>query len=99
MQKLKTAKQMERHFKGMANHHRIEILLLIGDENGICLEEIVDRLKANFKTISQHTRCLVQAGLVQKNYKGRRVAHSLSPYGRIFTKFIREFRKVSSTTF
>jgi len=29
MTNIKTARQMERHLKGISNHHRIEILLLV----------------------------------------------------------------------
>ncbi|MDP2669425.1 MAG: winged helix-turn-helix domain-containing protein [bacterium] len=88
----KTARQMERHFKGIANHYRIDILLLIDKAEGITVEDLADNLKANFKTISEHTRRLVQAGLVNKNYHGRRVEHSLSPYGKQFIKFINTFQ-------
>jgi len=85
---------MQRHFKGMANHHRIEILLLVEKEEGITVDEIATSLGANFKTISQHTRYLVQAGLIKKRYKGRRVAHSLSPYGKLFVQFIKKFQRI-----
>ena len=88
---------MERHFKGMANHHRINILLLVDKASGITLEDMADRLKANFKTISQHSRYLNQAGLIRKKYSGRTMEHSLSPYGKIFVKFIKAFQ--NSTTF
>jgi len=89
--KSKTAKQMERHFKGVANHRRIDILLLIAEQEGITVEGIAESLQCNFKTISEHTRRLVQAGLVNKKYNGRTVAHSLSPYGNTFCKFILTF--------
>src|SRR5437899_9256022 len=95
--KLKTAEQMQRHFKGMANHYRIDILLLVDREEGITVEKIAERLDANFKNISQHTRYLLHAGLLNKRYSGRSVAHSLSPYGKIFAKFIREFQKIDLT--
>ena len=85
-------KQLERHFKGVANHRRIAILLLVASEKGIDVEEIAERLSCNIKTISEHTRRLVQAGLVDKAYKGRKVTHSLSPYGRTFYGFIRTFQ-------
>lgn len=84
---MKTPKQLERYFKGVANHWRIAILFLVHKNNGITVEEITDTLEANFKTISQHTRSLVQAGLLNKKYFGRKVTHSLSPYGKIFVKF------------
>ena len=88
----KTAKQLERHFKGVANHWRIEILELIASNNEITVEEIAEALHCNFKTVSEHTRRLVQSGLVNKRYKGRSVAHTLSPYGKIFHKFIITFQ-------
>lgn len=91
---LKTAEQMERHFKGMANHHRINILLLVSIRQGITWHNIAKQLHANFKTISQHTRYLTQAGLLTKKYLGRKVKNTLSPYGEIFVRFIKDFQKV-----
>ncbi len=88
---MKTPKQLERYFKGAANHRRLAILLLIAENDGITVEDIADNLKCNFKTVSEHTRRLVQAGLLNKNYQGRSVAHSLSPYGNIFIQFIKKF--------
>jgi len=87
----KTPKQLERHFKGAANHRRIEILYAVDKNDGITVEEIADTLQTNFKTISQHTRSLVQAGLLNKKYRGREVMHSLSPYGKSFLKFMKTF--------
>jgi len=91
---VKTAKQLERHLKGVANHYRIQILLLISDKKKITLDEIVGMLKANQKTIGEHTRRLYQAGLIQKRYRGNFVDHSLSPYGKIFVSFIKSFGKI-----
>lgn len=92
MGKVKTAKQMERHLKGMANHHRIDILLLIGSRDGVTLEDIVETLQANEKTLGEHTRRLHQAGLVNKRYKGKFVEHTLSPYGKTFVTFLKSFQ-------
>lgn len=92
--KTKTAKQMERHLKGLANHYRIEILLLIAERPKITLEDIVNSLKANEKTIGEHTRRLYLAGLINKKYRGKFVEHSLSPYGRIFVRFLKTFQRV-----
>lgn len=83
---------MERHLKGMANHYRIEILLLVAEREGITLEGIVDKLEANEKTIGEHTRRLYQAGLLDKKYRGKFVEHTLSPYGRIFVRFLQSFQ-------
>jgi len=93
MEKIKTAKQMERHIKGISNHYRIELLLLIQARGPITLEELVSTLKASEKTLSEHTRRLVQAGLITKRYRGRFVEHSLSPYGKAFVQFLKSFQK------
>ena len=94
MGQVKTPKQMERHLKGVANHHRIAILLLIATNEGITLDGIVDILKANQKTIGEHARRLVAAGLVNKKYRGHCVEHTLSPYGKAFVKFLKTFQNI-----
>lgn len=88
-----TPVQMERNFKGVANHRRIEVLLLVSRQDNISLNEIAKALKCNFKTLSEHTKKLVHAGLLNKKHMGDgAVRHSLSPYGKKFVKFIESFR-------
>ena len=87
----KTSKQLERHLKGVANHRRLDILMLVAKREGITLDEMVQTLKCNQKTLSMHTYRLVQAGLLDKKYIGRTVAHSLSPYGKTIYKFLQTF--------
>ena len=94
---LKTSKQMERHLKGVANHRRIDILLLIARGKGISVDGLARALDCNFKVISEHTKKLVQAGLVDKKYVGRCVTHSLSPYGKVFVNFLMSFQKFHHT--
>ncbi len=88
---MKTPKQLERYFKGAANHRRIEILILISKREGINVDAISQALACNVKTVSEHTRRLVNAGLVNKKYKGLFVEHSLSPYGKNFISFFKLF--------
>ncbi|MEK7567897.1 MAG: helix-turn-helix transcriptional regulator [Patescibacteria group bacterium] len=88
---MKTSKQLERHLKGLANHTRLDILFLVFKDPELNVENITDTLGKNFKTISEHTRRLVQAGLLDKRYKGRSVIHSLSPYGKKFVNFLKNF--------
>ena len=95
MRKIKSAKQIERHLKGVANHYRVEILLLIAGHNGITLEGISEALDANEKTIGEHARRLYAAGLMNKKYRGKFVEHTLSPYGRLFVRFIQSFQRIS----
>lgn len=94
MSKEKTPKQMERHLKGIANHHRIAILLYIARHPDSTLEDVIDALDANEKTIGEHARRLYAAGLIAKRYQGRYVLHSLSPYGKLFTDFLQSFRRI-----
>lgn len=93
MGKMKTAKQMERHLKGVANHYRIEILLLVAEREGITLADIIETLGANEKTIGEHARRLLHAGLINKKYRGKFVEHALSPYGKTFVSFLKSFQR------
>lgn len=88
---MKTSKQLERYFKGAANHRRLDILLVINKHSDIILEDIAKILECNIKTVSEHTRRLTHAGLLNKKYRGREVSHSLSPYGKRFISFIKTF--------
>ena len=94
MRKIKTAKQMERHLKGLANHRRIEILFLVADSPGIILEGIIEKIGVHPSTVGEHVRVLNHAGLIDKRYVGRSVAHTLSPYGKIFVRFLKSFQKI-----
>lgn len=87
----KTPKQLERYFKGLSNHRRIEILFLISNDNNLNVEMISKNLGANMKTVAVHTQKLFAAGLVNKKYRGREVIHSLSPYGKKCLGFIKSF--------
>jgi len=91
LKKLKGPKKLERHFKGVANHRRIQILLLIAKRPEITLFDIAEAVNCNFKTVSEHVRKLALAGLVEKSYAGREVRHMLTPYGRMFYEFIQRF--------
>ena len=92
-EKFKTAKQLERHCKGIANHHRIDILMTLMQEENLTLDDLIKKLNANQKTLSEHTRRLLQAGLINKTYRGREVLHTLSPYGKIFARFLKTLQQ------
>ncbi len=87
----KGPKKLERHFKGVSNHRRIQILLLIASKPELSLIDIADAVHGNMKTIAEHVRRLVIAGLVEKRHAGREVQHVLTPYGRTFHGFIKTF--------
>lgn len=83
---------MERHLKGISNHYRIEILLIIDKNKDITLDGIIEKIGANEKTIGEHTRRLFAAGLINKTYQGNFVLHSLTPYGKKFVGFLKSFQ-------
>jgi len=87
----KTAKQMERHLKGIANHRRIEVLLKVADRGGLSVDDLCAGAGCSYKTLAAHISKLVQAGLLDKKYLGRAVVHSLTPYGKTFGTFLRTF--------
>jgi len=91
----KTSKQLERHFKGIANHWRIDILFLVNQHKDLAVDDIAKNLSANFKTISEHTKKLVTAGLLNKKYQGRYVVHSLSPYGKHMVSILHKFKNIA----
>ena len=91
---VKTAKQMERHLKGLSNHYRIEILLLLSARKSMTFGSIVRVLRANEKTLGEHTRRLYLAGLLNKKYRGKFVEHTLSPYGKTFVAFLKSFQHI-----
>ncbi len=85
---------MERHLKGVANHRRVEILLTIATRESITLEDIITATNANEKTIGEHVRRLTLAGLINKQHRGRYVEHTLSPYGKLFVKFLKSLQQI-----
>ena len=88
---MKNSKQLERHFKGLANHRRLDILVLVSKNPGITVDGISEKLNSDFANISSHTHRLVNAGLLNKQYVGRSVSHTLSPYGKKCLSFIKTF--------
>ena len=65
--------------------------MLVDKNPEITLHDMADKLQANFKTISEHTKKLVIAGLVRKKYLGREVTHILSPYGEKICEILKKF--------
>ncbi len=91
MKTIKTAKQYECYFKGVANHRRVEILIAIDKSPGITLDQLATKLRCNAKTFSEHCRKLTQALLIEKKYNGSKVQHFLTPYGKKFILFLKSF--------
>jgi DNA-binding transcriptional ArsR family regulator len=85
----KDIKRMERILKGAANSWRIRILFMLKAEPDLSLIEVSDKLKINFKNVSEHIRKLAIAGLVTKKYDGIFVRHKLTKRGDDILTFYR----------
>ena len=85
---------MERHLKGISNHYRIAIMLYLSGNRDATLDNIIETLDANEKTIGEHVRRLSIAGLVNKKHRGKFVEHNLSPYGEVFANFLKSFQRL-----
>jgi len=70
-----------RTIKGAANHHRVKILLLLGQTPDLSVSELAEKLNINFRTASEHTKKLVASGLINKRYNHNFVTHQLTPLG------------------
>ncbi len=81
--------KLEKISKGISNHRRIEILYLLKEKSNLSVFDISEKLKCNFKTISEHTRRLMQAGLISKYSDGSSVRHEVTPLGENILKFLR----------
>lgn len=85
------ARKLEKVFKGISNHRRIDVLFLINKYPYINLSGIAESLKCNYKTIAVHTKRLEQSGLISKHYEGKDICHNLTPYGKKVCKFLETF--------
>ncbi len=80
---------LEKIIKGASNHRRVEILYLLKEKPNLSVFDISEKLKCNFKTISEHTRRLVQSGLISKYSDGSSVRHEITLLGENVLKFLR----------
>ncbi|HZM99477.1 MAG TPA: metalloregulator ArsR/SmtB family transcription factor [Pyrinomonadaceae bacterium] len=62
--------QLETLFKALADHTRLRLIHLIGDEE-VCVCSCVETLKVNQPKISRHLAYLRRAGLVAARRDGR----------------------------
>ncbi|MEX0933954.1 MAG: winged helix-turn-helix domain-containing protein [Candidatus Paceibacterota bacterium] len=84
-QKKKSRKEfykLEKVFKGVANHRRLEIVLLLAKKDNLSTDEIVEELNAPYQTVTQHLHKLVSTGLVDSYREGVIVRYTPSPYGK-----------------
>jgi ArsR family transcriptional regulator len=72
------AVELERLFKALADRHRVRIVNLLADADAnagagdaICVCELMPALGLAQPTVSYHLKLLVQAGLIERERRGR----------------------------
>jgi predicted transcriptional regulator len=80
-------KKIEKVVKGFANHRRIQVLELLEKTPKMSVDDISQNLNIGFFTISDHVRKLADVVLVDKQYEGRFVIHSLTKKGKDILSF------------
>lgn len=68
--------------KGAANGHRVKILVLLDKTADLSVGDLAEKLYINFRTASEHTKKLTNAGLISKKYQQNFVTHTLTPLGK-----------------
>lgn len=89
MKTIRSSQDLADILKGGANHRRIDVLFLLDKQGKLTLDEIVEALKANYKTIAVHVGRLHKSGLVTKRYKASSVEHELTPRAHLVLNFLR----------
>ena len=83
----KRSKYLEKVIKGASNHWRLKILDELDKKPELSVGDITEKVKGDYRTISDHIRKLAQSGLVMKRYEGNSVRHALTNRGKSILKF------------
>ena len=65
--------------KALGHPVRVRIVRILAQKSTCICGELVDELPVGQSTVSQHLKCLKEAGLVQGSIDGPRVCYCLSP--------------------
>jgi len=89
MKNKKSNRELERIIKGVANHRRLQILVLLKKEPELSVQEVADKLNSEMKNISAHINKMAIAGLVMKRNDDKSVRHKLTKRGNVILTFVR----------
>jgi ArsR family transcriptional regulator, arsenate/arsenite/antimonite-responsive transcriptional repressor len=75
------AAQLEQVFKALADRHRVKILnrLLSAEGEAVCVCDFEDLLDLRQPTVSYHLKQLLDAGIIQRERRGKYAYFSLAP--------------------
>ena len=88
----KSPVQLEKVFKSVAHHHRLNILNLLHAEPWLSVHTISQRLSIGYLNTSDHIRKLYLAGLVIKKAKGTSVVHLVTKRGEDVLVFCKKLK-------
>ena len=78
--------------KGVGHARRLAVLRLLARRPDLSLTQIATALRGDVRTVADHVRRLVHAGLVMKRRAGPHVEHALSPRGRAVLDFLKRLK-------
>lgn len=91
---LKDSEELAKIARGFANRHRISMLSLLSKTSGLSVSSLADVLGVSFRTASEHSQRLEEAGLVLKKRSGQQIEHQLTPAGRRTVRYLKDLREV-----
>ena len=75
------ALELERLFQALADRHRVKVVNMLAQADGeaICVCDFQDALGLKQPTVSYHLKQLVDAGVIEREQRGRFAFYSLRP--------------------
>jgi DNA-binding transcriptional ArsR family regulator len=92
---LKDSDKLAKVVRGFANRHRISILALLSKNSNLSVSSLSDVLGVSFRTASEHSQRLADAGLIIKQRRGQQIEHRLTPAGRRALRFLSDIRELN----
>src|SRR6186997_57378 len=97
--------ELERVFKALADRHRVKILnrLLAAGGEAVCVCDFEDLLGLKQSTTSYHLKQLVDAGIIERERRGKFAYYSVAPgalqrVGELLTSSVERRRSAPLTT-
>ncbi|HSP73819.1 MAG TPA: metalloregulator ArsR/SmtB family transcription factor [Gaiellaceae bacterium] len=74
------AAELERLFRALADRHRLKVVNMLAQADGqaICVCDFQDALELKQPTVSYHLKQLVDAGVIEREQRGRFAFYSLT---------------------
>ena len=82
------SKRTEKILKALANHRRVEILMILRRKKDITVGEIAGAIHLSFKSTSRHLVVLAAAGIVEKEQINLEVYYELSSEMPVLARMI-----------